>query len=166
MTKQTSFDWDKAKNQENIEKHGVSFYLAQHAFTDLNRVILEDLKHSTAEKRYYCIGRVTEGILTVRFTYRKTSLEYLEPAFGERERKSMNNKTKYTDEPMDDVKIIEDFLPSPQELALKEETVKITIALSKRSVDFFKDQASNYKTQYQKLIRRLLDEYVNRQGLR
>jgi len=78
----------------------------------------------------------------------------------------MNNKTKYTDEPMDDVKIIEDFLPSPQELALKEETVKITIALSKRSVDFFKDQASNYKTQYQKLIRRLLDEYVTRQRLR
>ncbi len=78
----------------------------------------------------------------------------------------MTNTTKYSDEPMDDVKIIQDFLPSPQELALKEETVKVTIALSKRSVDFFKDQASNYKTQYQKLIRRLLDEYVNRQGLR
>ena len=78
----------------------------------------------------------------------------------------MNNKTKYTDEHMEDVKIIEDFLPSPQELAFKEETVKVTIALSKRSVDFFKEQASNYKTQYQKLIRRLLDEYVNRQGLR
>ncbi len=78
----------------------------------------------------------------------------------------MKNKTRYTDEPMDDVKSIEDFLPSPQELALKEETVKVTIALSKRSVDFFKEQASNYKTQYQKLIRRLLDEYVNRQGLR
>jgi len=71
MRKQTSFDWDEAKNQENIEKHGVSFYLAQHAFTDSNRVILEDLKHSTAEKRYYCIGIVAKGILTVRFTYRK-----------------------------------------------------------------------------------------------
>ncbi len=67
---------------------------------------------------------------------------------------------------MENLKIIEDFLPSPQELAFKEETVKVTIALSKRSVDFFKHQASNYKTQYQKLIRRLLDEYVNRQGLR
>ncbi len=78
----------------------------------------------------------------------------------------MTNKTKYTDESMDDVKIIQDFLPSPQELAFKEETVKVTIALSKRSVDFFKEQAGNYKTQYQKLIRRLLDEYVNRQGLR
>ena len=71
MRKQTSFDWDEAKNQKNIKKHGVSFYLAQHAFTDSNRVILEDLRHSQAEKRYYCIGRVAKGILTVRFTYRE-----------------------------------------------------------------------------------------------
>ena len=70
---------------------------------------------------------------------------------------------KHTDEPMDDVKIIPDFLPSPEELVFREETVKITIALSRRSVDFFKKQASNHRTQYQKLIRRLLDEYVNRQ---
>lgn len=64
---------------------------------------------------------------------------------------------------MDDIKIIPDFLPSPEELAFKEETIKITISLSKQSVDFFKNQASSYKTPYQKLIRRLLDEYVNRQ---
>ncbi len=87
MTKQTSFDWDKAKNQENIEKHGVSFYLAQHAFTDLNRVILEDLKHSTAEKRYYCIGRVTEGILTVRFTYRKNIIRIFGAGFWRKGKK-------------------------------------------------------------------------------
>ncbi len=55
MRKQTSYDWDQDKNVENIAKHGVSFYLAQHAFADLNRVIMEDLKHSKAEKRYYCI---------------------------------------------------------------------------------------------------------------
>ena len=75
----------------------------------------------------------------------------------------MKKKIRYTDEPMDDIKFIKDSLPSPEELAFKEETVKVTIALSKRSVDFFKEQASNYRTQYQKLIRRLLDEYVNRQ---
>ena len=75
----------------------------------------------------------------------------------------MKNKIKYTEEPMDDVKIIADFLPSPEELAYKEETVKITIALSKKSVRYFKEQAGRHKTQYQKLIRRLLDEYVNRQ---
>jgi len=72
-------------------------------------------------------------------------------------------KTKYTDEPMNNVEVIADFLPSPEELAFKEETVKITIALSKRSVDFFKEEAESHRTQYQKMIRRLVDEYVTRQ---
>ncbi len=74
----------------------------------------------------------------------------------------MKKKIKYTDEPMEDVKVIADFLPSPEELALKEETVKVTISLSKSSVDFFKEEARNHRTPYQKMIRRLLDEYVNR----
>ncbi len=64
------------------------------------------------------------------------------------------------DEPMGKVKIIPDFLPSPEELALKEETVKITISLSKASIEFFKNEAKKYNTQYQKMIRRLLDEYA------
>lgn len=61
---------------------------------------------------------------------------------------------------MEGVKVISDFLPSPEELVLKEETVKITISLSKRSVDFFKEQAEKHNTQYQKMIRRLIDEYA------
>ena len=75
----------------------------------------------------------------------------------------MKKKIKYTDEPMDNVKVIADFLPSPEELAFKEETVKVTISLSKTSVEFFKEVASNHHTPYQKMIRRLLDEYVIRQ---
>ncbi len=72
----------------------------------------------------------------------------------------MKEKIKYTDEPIGKVKVISDFLPSPEELVLKDETVKITIALSKTSVEFFKNEAKKYNTQYQKMIRRLLDEYV------
>ena len=35
------------------------------------RVILEDVTHSTEqERRYYCLGKVGDGIVTVRFTYR------------------------------------------------------------------------------------------------
>jgi predicted DNA binding CopG/RHH family protein len=64
---------------------------------------------------------------------------------------------------MNDVEVVADFLPSPEELAFKEETVKITIALSKSSVDFFKKKAESHRTQYQKMIRRLVDEYVLRQ---
>ncbi len=64
---------------------------------------------------------------------------------------------------MDKEKAVSDSLPSPKELALKDETVKVTIALSKTSVDFFKNEAKKYNTQYQKMIRRLLDEYTAQQ---
>jgi len=71
----------------------------------------------------------------------------------------MKKKIKYTPESIGKVKIIRDFLPSPEELVLKDETVKVTIALSKTSVDYFKKEAKKHNTQYQKMIRRLLDEY-------
>ena len=64
------FDWDPKKEQSNRNKHGVSFAQAQLAFVDGRRVIAEDLSHSRCEKRYYCLGSVGEGILTVCFTYR------------------------------------------------------------------------------------------------
>ncbi|MCH8263012.1 MAG: CopG family transcriptional regulator [Proteobacteria bacterium] len=72
----------------------------------------------------------------------------------------MKKKIKYTDEPMGEIKIIEDFLPRPEELVFKEDNSKITIALSRRSIKFFKQQAKKHNTQYQKMIRNLLDEYV------
>jgi uncharacterized DUF497 family protein len=31
---------------------------------------VEDEEHSAEENRYYCIGRVGEGVMTVRFTHR------------------------------------------------------------------------------------------------
>ncbi|MCH8837161.1 MAG: BrnT family toxin, partial [Candidatus Marinimicrobia bacterium] len=65
-----SFEWDSEKNIINQKKHGVSFSLAQLAFTDKSRIIARDLKHSMAEQRFYCFGRVKEEIITVRFTYR------------------------------------------------------------------------------------------------
>lgn len=73
----------------------------------------------------------------------------------------MNGKIKYTNERIGDPKVIRDFLPSPEELAFREEDVKITITLSKKSVEFFKSEASKSDTQYQRMIRRLLDAYVD-----
>ncbi len=58
----------------------------------------------------------------------------------------MNTKIKYTDEPLGEINIIRDFLPSPAELAFSEESVKVTISLSKKSVEFFKTEASKYHT--------------------
>ena len=74
----------------------------------------------------------------------------------------MMNRTNYSDGPIDEVRVVEDFLPPPEELAFREETVKVTIALSKVSVEFFKHEAAKHQVSYQKMIRRLLDEYTLR----
>ena len=65
------FEWDPKKDRENQKKHGVSFGTAQFAFADPKRVIAEDLSHSSSEERHYCLGRVRDGVVTVRFTYRE-----------------------------------------------------------------------------------------------
>lgn len=65
-----SFEWDQRKDAENQAKHGIPFALAQYAFADLKRVIAEDTTHSTKEERYFCFGRVADGVLTVQFTHR------------------------------------------------------------------------------------------------
>ncbi|MEO6321457.1 MAG: hypothetical protein ABIR56_12340 [Polaromonas sp.] len=72
----------------------------------------------------------------------------------------MNSKIKYTDEPMQ-ARVIQDVLPPPAELAFKEEGVKVTLALSKKSVEFFKAEADKHQTQYQRMIRKLIDSYVD-----
>ena len=77
MKKKPDFEWDDKKDKENQLKHGVSFALAQIAFLDENRIILEDLDHSDEETRYYCLGKVAGGIMTVRFTYRNKRIRII-----------------------------------------------------------------------------------------
>jgi predicted DNA binding CopG/RHH family protein len=72
----------------------------------------------------------------------------------------MKNKIKYSDEHLGRLKVIDDFLPSPEQLALKEQKVKVTISLSRASLRFFKEQAHKHRTAYQRMIRNLLDAYV------
>ena len=64
------FEWDEIKNEINIKKHGVSFELAKEVFNDPHRITLYDGGHSQVEDRYFCIGKINEGILTVRFVIR------------------------------------------------------------------------------------------------
>ncbi len=75
----------------------------------------------------------------------------------------MKKRTSYASEPLGNHEVIPDFLPPPSELAFREEGVKVTLALSRKSVEFFKDAASKHHTQYQRMIRRLLDAYVETQ---
>jgi predicted DNA binding CopG/RHH family protein len=80
--------------------------------------------------------------------------------------KFMNKKTiKYSKAPKDIAKainsaiVIQDFLPSPEELVLKEKIKKITINLSSKSLDFFKNTAKKHHVSYQQMIKEVLDKY-------
>lgn len=64
------FIWDINKETANIIKHGIDFITAKKAFFDKDRKIFTDSKHSVKEPRYFCIGKVNNRIITVRFTYR------------------------------------------------------------------------------------------------
>ena len=72
-----TFEWDENKNSENIDKHKVSFELAQEAFFDKKRIIIKDKKHSKTEERFFCIGDDGNGIVTVRFTIRNENIRIL-----------------------------------------------------------------------------------------
>lgn len=85
--KKTYFEWDEDKAQENQKKHNVSFSLAQRAFLDPHRIIVEDEEHSAEENRYYCVGRVEEGIMTVRFTYRGNTIRIYGAGYWRKGRK-------------------------------------------------------------------------------
>ena len=82
---------------------------------------------------------------------------------GEEVKRSMNKTIQYSDEPIGEIELVSDFLPSPEELALKNQNTKVTISLSSESVAYFKDAAKKHHMQYQKMIRQLLDEYVEHQ---
>ena len=94
MKRKSDFEWDENKDKENQDKHGVSFALAQLAFLDANRVILEDQSHSEVEQRFYCLGKVVGGILTVRFTYRKNKIRIIGAGYWRKGKKLYENKNK------------------------------------------------------------------------
>ena len=73
----------------------------------------------------------------------------------------MRKKTKYSNEKIGKVEIVKDFLPKPEDLVFKEDTVKVTLNLSKSSIEFFKGIAQKHGSQYQKVIRNLLDKYTS-----
>jgi len=66
------------------------------------------------------------------------------------------------DMPIGELRRIEDFLPPPSELAVPEQTIMVTLRLKESSVDFFKRQAKKHHTKYQKMLRSLVDKYVER----
>jgi uncharacterized DUF497 family protein/predicted DNA binding CopG/RHH family protein len=152
----SDFEWDSAKDEVNRAKHGIGFELAQQAFLDPLRVIAEDLGHGGGEQRYFCFGRVEDAVMTVRFSGQ---------AIGAREGRFMKKPTeRYSKGEIGQVRIVEDFLPAPDQLVLREDNVKVTLSLSQRSVTFFKRAAQKRRVPYQRMIRALVDAYAEKQG--
>jgi hypothetical protein len=129
----THFEWDPKKDLENQQKSGTT------ASGRLTAAFSRSGSH-TARRLFGSSGRAT----------------------GEKGRESMSGKVRYTSEPLGKLKVVPDFLPSPEDLAFRDDGIKVTIALSRRSVDFFKGEARKHGTQYQRMIRRLLDAYTER----
>ena len=85
----------------------------------------------------------------------------MEPVIGGKGKRYMKNKVKYSNAKIGKLEIVDDFLPKPEDLIFKEDTTKITLNLSKSSVEFFKEIAQKHGSQYQKVIRNLLDRYAS-----
>jgi predicted DNA binding CopG/RHH family protein len=81
---------------------------------------------------------------------------------GEREKRYMKKKITYSNEPIK-ARLIKDFLPRPENLVLHEKKKRVTITLTRNSIDFFKKAAKKHNTSYQGMIRRLIDYYVTNQ---
>lgn len=84
---ETTFEWDERKDQINAVKHNISFFVAQRAFLDPNRIIAKDIEHSTTEPRYYCFGRIDEDVVTVRFTYKNEVIRIFGAGYWRKGRK-------------------------------------------------------------------------------
>ncbi len=80
----------------------------------------------------------------------------------------MKKKTNYSKTPNDISKainssvLINDFLPPPDKLITKEDNSKVTILLSKKSINFFKDQSKKSGVPYQSMIKKVLDLYADK----
>lgn len=57
-------------------------------------------------------------------------------------------KNNNDDFPFGKLKKVNDFLPPPDQLVLPEETVKVTLSLTKSSLQFFKQEAKRCHTKY------------------
>lgn len=90
----TFFEWDEDKDKQNQKKHGISFALAQHAFLDPHRVIVEDITQRGGEERFYCVGSVEGGIMTVRFTYRGNVIRIYGAGYWRKGRKIYEEQNK------------------------------------------------------------------------
>ena len=80
---------------------------------------------------------------------------------GGKERNIMKRMIKQN-MPIGKLTRIKDVFPPPEELVMPQDTIKVTLSLSKSSINFFKRHAQRCHTKYQRMIRQLIDMYAAR----
>ena len=91
----SEFEWDAEKDLRNQQKHGVAFRDARRAFADPNRIIYEDTDHSTKlETRYFCVGKVDDKVMTVRFTLRERRIRIIGAGYWRKERELYEERNR------------------------------------------------------------------------
>jgi hypothetical protein len=89
------FEWDASKEADNLRKHRVSFTEAVESFFDPYGLLLVDEKHSSAEERFYWVGKSASGrVLTTRFTRRGPKIRIIGSAEWREFRRLYNEKAK------------------------------------------------------------------------
>ncbi|MBP9854972.1 MAG: BrnT family toxin [Candidatus Omnitrophica bacterium] len=86
------FEWDERKELDNIQKHGVDFFMACKVFKDVKRKIYVDSKHTHDEERLFCIGKADGRIITVRFTYRNKKIRIIGAGYWRKGRQYYDQK--------------------------------------------------------------------------
>lgn len=88
-------EWDDAKNEKNIRKHGVSFEMAAMVFWDKNYIELYDKTHSTEDEDRYIVIGVVKDVLFVVYTDKNNSIRLISArSANEYERKLYYGKNK------------------------------------------------------------------------
>ena len=87
---------------------------------------------------------------------------------GGKERKYMTSTINYTDAPgdvedaLDIATVVNNLLPSPEELVRKTEKEKITIAVDKHSLELYKKYAKKHNAKYQPMMDGVLSAYAEK----
>ena len=64
------FEWDEAKAEANVRKHGVAFELASSVFHDPRLLTVADLEHADTEERWFSVGCASNGgVLSVVYLW-------------------------------------------------------------------------------------------------
>lgn len=89
------FEWDKGNSEKNWIKHKVTQAEAEEVF--LNEPLMgdEDVKHSSVEPRYRCLGQTDQGrCLFISFTWRKNKIRVISARDQDKQERSLYAKSE------------------------------------------------------------------------